>query len=58
MFSVSLGISEYLDETALIPKNTTLIVDRVPGDPCLPIFTELQEYYLKPDISTVRYIII
>ena len=40
------GISEYLDEGMLIPKNTSVLIRRVPGRPRLPIVT--QEYYLKP----------
>jgi hypothetical protein len=44
---LSLGISEYLDEEMLIPKNTSVLIRRVPGRPRLPIVTEL-EYYLKP----------
>jgi hypothetical protein len=39
-------ISEYLDEAMLIPKNTSVLIRRVPGRPRLPIVTE-QEYYLK-----------
>lgn len=45
--SVSLfGISEYLDEAMLIPKNTSVLIRRVPGRPRLPIIIG-QEYYLK-----------
>lgn len=56
-----LGISEYLDATELIPANTSVVVDHVPDEQQpLPISAELQGYllYLKPEISTVRYIII
>jgi hypothetical protein len=45
--SVSLfGISEYLDEAMLIPKNTSVLIRRVPGRPRMPIIIG-QEYYLK-----------
>ena len=40
-------ISEYLDEAMLIPKNTSVLIRRVPGRPRMTIVTE-QEYYLKP----------
>lgn len=40
-------ISEYLDEAMLIPKNTSVLIRRVPGRPRMPIVTE-QEYYFKP----------
>lgn len=36
-------ISEYQDEAMLIPKNTSVLIRRVPGRPRLPIVTE-QEY--------------
>ncbi|CAN1333667.1 E3 ubiquitin ligase PQT3-like [Linum perenne] len=38
---------EYLDEASLIPKNTAVLLQRVPGRPRMPIVTE-QEYYLNP----------
>lgn len=41
---------EYLDEAMLIPKNTSVLIRRVPGRPRLPIVTG-QEYYLKLFIS-------
>ncbi|CAL0331158.1 unnamed protein product [Lupinus luteus] len=34
---------EYLDEAMLIPKNTSVLVGRVPGRPRLPIVTEIQQ---------------
>ncbi|QHO33394.1 hypothetical protein S83_027731 [Arachis hypogaea] len=34
---------EYLDEAMMIPKNTSLLIRRVPGRPRLPIVTELQQ---------------
>lgn len=39
-------ISEYLDEAMLIPKNTSVLIRRVPGRPRMPIVTDPQ-YYLK-----------
>ncbi|KAH9777164.1 E3 ubiquitin ligase PQT3-like [Citrus sinensis] len=33
-------ISEYLDEAMLIPKNTSVLIRRVPGRPRMPIVTE------------------
>ena len=37
----------------LIPKNTSVLIRRVPGRPRLPIVTEI-EYYLKPLISLLQ----
>ncbi|KAK7265950.1 hypothetical protein RJT34_33576 [Clitoria ternatea] len=34
---------EYLDEEMLIPKNTSVLIRRVPGRPRLPIVTELEQ---------------
>ncbi|KAL1330882.1 hypothetical protein HN51_048120 [Arachis hypogaea] len=34
---------EYLDEAMLIPKNTSVLIRRVPGPPRLPIVTELEQ---------------
>ncbi|CAI8609575.1 unnamed protein product [Vicia faba] len=34
---------EYLDEETLVPKNTSVLIRRVPGRPRLPIVTELQQ---------------
>ncbi|KAL1326882.1 hypothetical protein HN51_037003 [Arachis hypogaea] len=34
---------EYLDEAMLIPKNTSVLIRRVPGRPRLPIVTELEQ---------------
>lgn len=39
------GISEYLDEAMLIPKNTSVLIRRVPGRPRMPIVTD-PKYYL------------
>ena len=52
-YSCLFGISEYLDEEMLIPKNTSVLIRRVPGRPRLPIVTEI-EYYLKPLISLLQ----
>lgn len=45
-------ISEYLDEGMLIPKNTSVLIRRVPGRPRKPIVTapvpEQEEYCLNP----------
>lgn len=45
-------ISEYLDEGMLIPKNTSVLIRRVPGRPRKPIVTapvsEKEEYCLNP----------
>ena len=40
------GISEYLDEATLIPKNTSVMIRRIPGRPRMPIVTD-SEYYLR-----------
>ncbi|OIV97048.1 hypothetical protein TanjilG_11565 [Lupinus angustifolius] len=40
---------EYLDEAMLIPKNTSVLVGRVPGRARLPIVTEIQQ---KPENKT------
>lgn len=46
------AISEYLDEDTLIPKNTSVLIRRVPGRPRMPIVTapvaEPDEYCLDP----------
>ncbi|KAL5183874.1 E3 ubiquitin ligase PQT3-like [Glycine soja] len=34
---------EYLDEEMLIPKNTSVLIRRVPGRPRLPIVTEIEQ---------------
>lgn len=39
-------ISEYLDEAMLIPKNTSVLIRRVPGRPRMPIVAA-PEYYFK-----------
>ncbi|KAF3786149.1 putative RING finger protein P8B7-15c [Nymphaea thermarum] len=36
---------EYLDEAMLLPKNTSVLVRRVPGRPRMRIVTEREEYY-------------
>lgn len=45
-------VSEYLDESMLIPKNTSVLIRRVPGRPRMPIVTapvpEPDEYRLVP----------
>jgi len=53
-YSLSFGISEYHDEEMLIPKNTSVLIRRVPGLPRLPIVIE-QKYFLKPLISLVLF---
>lgn len=40
------AISEYLDEAILIPKNTSVLIRRVPGRPRIRIITP-QEYIFK-----------
>uniref|UniRef100_A0A6N2KDR3 DWNN domain-containing protein n=2 Tax=Salix TaxID=40685 RepID=A0A6N2KDR3_SALVM len=44
------AISEYLDEAMLIPKNTSVLIRRVPGRPRLPIVTE-QEPKLETKVE-------
>ncbi|ONK66954.1 uncharacterized protein A4U43_C06F13930 [Asparagus officinalis] len=39
---------EYVDEAAMIPKNTSVLIRRVPGCPRMPIVTEPDEYCLAP----------
>ena len=34
------AISEYLDEATLIPRNSSVLVRRLPGQPCMRIVTE------------------
>lgn len=45
-------ISEYVDEGMLIPKNTSVLIRRVPGRPRMPIvaappITDQQQYYFE-----------
>lgn len=44
-------ISEYLDEDMLIPKNTSVLIRRIPGQPRMPIVaapvSEQPEYSFK-----------
>ncbi|KAL9326728.1 hypothetical protein ACSQ67_007373 [Phaseolus vulgaris] len=42
---------EYLDEEMLIPKNTSVLIRRVPGRPRLPIVTEIEQ---KVEIKVVE----
>ncbi|XP_019446075.1 PREDICTED: uncharacterized protein LOC109349647 isoform X1 [Lupinus angustifolius] len=50
---------EYLDESMLIPKNTSVLVGRVPGRPRLPIVTEIEQKLenkmaeIEPDNSSL-----
>lgn len=59
-FSV-FSISEYLDEAMLIPKNTSVLIRRVPGRPRMTIVTEpvieQDEYYLNPSIFFDRIVV-
>lgn len=53
---LSVCVSEYVDEGMLIPKNTSVLIRRVPGRPRMPIvaappITDRQEYYLDPLLS-------
>ena len=41
------AISEYLDEAMLIPKNTSVLIRRVPGRPRMPIVAQPDEYCSK-----------
>ncbi|CAN4118793.1 unnamed protein product [Withania somnifera] len=52
---------EYLDEDTLIPKNTSVLIRRVPGRPRMPIVTapvtepdERQVEYQSEEVQTVR----
>lgn len=60
LFSV-FSISEYLDEAMLIPKNTSVLIRRVPGRPRMTIVTEpvieQDEYYLNPSIFFDRVVV-
>lgn len=44
----TLSVSEYVDEAAMIPKNTSVLIRRVPGRPRKPIVTEPDEYCSIP----------
>ncbi|KAG5523827.1 hypothetical protein RHGRI_030727 [Rhododendron griersonianum] len=52
---------EYLDEAMLIPKNTSVLIRRVPGRPRMTIVTEpvieQDEYYLNPSIFFDRIVV-
>ncbi|CAH2046055.1 unnamed protein product [Thlaspi arvense] len=39
---------EYLDEAMLIPKNTSVLIRRVPGRPRITVISTAQEYFLRP----------
>jgi E3 ubiquitin-protein ligase RBBP6 len=41
---------EYLDEAMLIPKNTSVLIRRVPGRPRITVITT-QEYFLRSLVS-------
>ncbi|KAK2356256.1 RING-type E3 ubiquitin transferase [Trifolium repens] len=43
---------EYLDEEMLIPKNTSVLIRRVPGRPRLPIVTELEQQVENKAVET------
>ncbi|KAK7330783.1 hypothetical protein VNO77_24983 [Canavalia gladiata] len=43
---------EYLDEEMLIPKNTSVLIRRVPGRPRLPIVTELEQKVENKVVAT------
>ncbi|XP_045792306.1 E3 ubiquitin ligase PQT3-like isoform X1 [Trifolium pratense] len=43
---------EYLDEETLIPKNTSVLIRRVPGRPRLPIVTELEQQVENKAVET------
>jgi E3 ubiquitin-protein ligase RBBP6 len=40
------SISEYTNEAALIPRNTSVLIRRVPGRPRMPIVADLEEYFI------------
>lgn len=41
---------EYVDEAGMIPKNTSVLIRRVPGRPRKPIVTERDEYCLTSQV--------
>ena len=43
---VIFSLSEYADEATMIPKNTSVLIRRIPGRPRKPIVTEPEEYCL------------
>jgi hypothetical protein len=45
-FLVIFSLSEYADEATMIPKNTSVLIRRIPGRPRKPIVTEPEEYCL------------
>ena len=47
-------ISEYLDEGMQLPKNTSVLVCRVPGRPRMPIATEKKEEYTLSPLCLFR----
>jgi len=47
-------ISEYLDEGMRLPKNTSVLVHRVPGRPRMPNATEKKEEYTLSPLCLFR----
>lgn len=45
---------EYLDEAMLIPKNTSVLIRRVPGRPRMPIVTEQAESKVENNLEDVQ----
>ena len=60
-FRVIFSLSEYADEATMIPKNTSVLIRRIPGRPRKPIVTEPEEYCLDLWLHTwpvVKYFLI
>jgi hypothetical protein len=50
LYVLCFEFSEYLDEAMLIPKNTSVLIRRVPGRPRITVITT-QEYFLRSLVS-------
>jgi hypothetical protein len=46
-FRAMFVLTEYADESTMIPKNTSVLIRRIPGRPRMPIVTEPEKYCLS-----------
>uniref|UniRef100_A0A803LTA1 DWNN domain-containing protein n=1 Tax=Chenopodium quinoa TaxID=63459 RepID=A0A803LTA1_CHEQI len=53
--SLCSAISEYLDEAMLIPKNTSVLIRRVPGRPRMPIVTQPDEPKVEDKVENEQH---
>lgn len=56
-FLLSFSVSEYVDEAMLIPKNTSVLIRRVPGRPRKTIVAAPDEYCLVLQILFVFFLL-